>query len=393
MINNMKTKKTLKKKTKIDKKTKKIPSICIITLTYNRPEYIIRSFDSLYNRSGMKFDHYVFDDNSNTNTTKILKELKKKYKFKLFLNKNQVGIYKRMYKALHDIPLNYDYYVKLDSDIELLTDDFLKHVLDMFDFPEKVGCVTPRIEGLRNAERYDKIIDFYKGHAIKYNIGAVAGCCMIFPNSVFNSFERKTNTELESIDTQWGVDSMLLDHSKKIGIHLAVEDVSVYHIDNTYGQRRQNNKYFMKRNRWNVIDNIEIWYMKVSEYISPMYLERNILEKIKKESHNFEEFILNCTNHIKNNKNQNIKLTFNEIDKDIIYSEEKQPIYLKKMYKISSPANFGKDPNIPHGGFKYFSEIPLWAKNNPKLVIEEENIKSDEKTKENKEIILNIVKK
>ena len=45
--------------------------VCIITLTYNRPEYIKRSFDSLYKRFGTKFDHYVFDDASNIKTINI----------------------------------------------------------------------------------------------------------------------------------------------------------------------------------------------------------------------------------------------------------------------------------------------------------------------------------
>ena len=60
-------------------KKRKIPQVCVMTMTYNRPEYIKRSFDSLYARAGCKFDHYVFDDNSDQETKKLLTTFQKKY--------------------------------------------------------------------------------------------------------------------------------------------------------------------------------------------------------------------------------------------------------------------------------------------------------------------------
>ena len=58
--------------------------------------------------------------------------------------------------------------------------------------------------------------------------------------------------------------------------------------------------------------------------------------------------------------------------------------------------NFGKDSHITHGTFKYFSEIPDWAKNNSKIVIEEENVPIDrdtEKIGNKKDIVLHISEK
>jgi hypothetical protein len=45
---------------------------------------------------------------------------------------------------------------------------------------------------------------------------------------------------------------------------------------------------------------------------------------------------------------------------------------MKTVYKVSSPTNFRKDPNIEQGTFRYFSKLPDWAKNNPNIVIEVE---------------------
>ncbi len=51
---------------------------------------------------------------------------------------------------------------------------------------------------------------------------------------------------------------------------------------------------------------------------------------------------------------------------------------MKKVYKITSPLNFRSDLNIKHGSFKYFLNIPDWARNNPRIVIETEEVKTDE---------------
>ena len=314
-------------------------------------------------------------------------ELKRKYSFNLFLNKERVGIFKLLYLSLFSIPIDYDYYVKFDSDVEILSDNFFPEMLDIFDYPEKVSGTMPRIEGVRNVDRYDTAIQFYGGHAIKYDAAATSGCCMIFSNKMFTSFKRKTLEELEFVEDKWGVDSILYDHAKKVGKFIAIEDLSVYHIDNAYGQRRVNNSYFTDRKRWNVIDNDEVWFMKVSEILSPHYLDRVTLDKAKRASTNFEEFIINCKQFLEDKDGFEIEVDEkqNEIK---MKKEEKKPVYLQKMYKITSPINFRKDLNMTHGSFKYFSNIPSWARNNPNLVIEIEDVPINKDSEEIKDDIV-----
>ena len=40
-------------------------------------------------------------------------------------------------------------------------------------------------------------------------------------------------------------------------------------------------------------------------------------------------------------------------------------------WKITSPSNFPSDRHIKHGSIEYHVILPDWAKNNPKVVIEE----------------------
>lgn len=365
------------------KNRKKKNRICVIMLTYNRPYYIERSIESLYKRTGIEFDLFVFDDYSDKETRKKLKELKRKYKFNLFINKKRMGIFKSFYYNLKNISIDYDYYVKFDSDIEVLSDGFFKEMLEIYKYPAKIGCSTSRVEGIRNIDRYDTVIEFYAGHAIKKDAPVVYGCCLFFPKEVFLSFEHLTDDSIEKTSEKWGIDSLLYSHAMKFGKIIIVEDLSVYHIDNTYGQRRVDNMYFTERKRWSKIDSDEVWFMNVSKQISPAFIEREKYTEIKRISMNFKDFLKKCEKYVKDKssltdeieedvkiRRENIENKIKEDSKNKIFEENKKIIEVKK-FKITSPLNYRREPHIEHGTFVLYDEIPKWAKDNPRLVIEE----------------------
>ena len=350
--------------------------ICVITLSYNRPQYIERSFESLYKRAGCNFTHYVFDDHSDKETIQTLERLKKKYNFHLFSNKEQLGIYKSFYYNLHRIPSTFDYYVKLDSDVEILSDNIFPLLIENFKFSSNVGGLTPRVEGIMNADRYDGEINFFGGHAIKKKAPIVYGCCLVLSQKTFTTFEQLKEKEFKATDVKWGIDSKLYEHALSFGDFLIVEDLSVYHIDNTYGQRRINDMYFTDRKRWSIIDNDVVWFMKASKLIYPKYIDKINYANIRKASSDFNAFLNNCKTYL---KDKTIIMTKIEEKEKETVDKKAEPTYLKKMYKITSPLNFRPDSNIKHGESKYFINIPIWAKNNPRVVIESEDIKDEEK--------------
>jgi len=354
----------------------------VISLTHNRPKYIERSFESLYKRAGCKFTHYVFDDASDDETRAVLKKLKSKYGFILYSNEERLNIYLNFHKNVREIPDTFDYYIKMDSDIEILSDGLISLALRGFNYPEKISGIVPRVEGIRNVDRYEHQIEFFGGHAIKFNAPIVYGCFLILTKEAFFTFERMSDKKLLKCEEKWGVDSMLYDHALKVGKFLIMEDLSVYHIDNAYGQRRIDKDYFTNRKRWNIIDNIEVLCMKTSEKIYPSYLNRSEYEKIRTISpDNLDEFIERCKKYIKDHTS--IEKEALEAEKK---TEEEKDFFEKNalvdiIYKISSPLNYPPDKNIKHGTFKYFAAIPDWAKNNHLLVVEKE------KFCRNKEII------
>lgn len=354
---------------------KKEENICVIMLTYNREEYVERTIESLYKRAGKKFDLYLFDDNSNSSFFKKVNYLKNKYNFKIFKNSSTLGIYKNFFSNITKIKKEYDYYVKLDSDIEILSDNFFSSLLPVFKHPQNIAGITPRVEGILNSDRYVSNISFYGGHVIKVNAPIVYGCCFLFMKETFKTLHIPTAEELNKSVEKWGIDTLLYENALKNGLFCIVEDVSVYHIDNTYGQRRKNPYYFINRDRWSRADINEVWFMEASKYVYPKTIDKQTYLKIKKVSESFNDFKKKCKTYLKMKKNTEID---KEIEKDV-----KKEIEIKEdlrnneisIYKIMSPANFTSNKNIPRGKYVYYTELPIWAKNNPRLVVEKEKIK------------------
>ncbi len=334
-------------------------TVCVISLTYNRPEYIKRSFDSLYLRAGMPFEHFVFDDYSDEKTLKELKKLQKKYKFKLFTSSKRMDVYQNFHRYLSKIPLSFDYYLKLDSDIEILSDKLLVNLLEVFKFKDSVG-VTPRVEGVLNADRYGGNISFFNGHAIKINSPVLFGCCLMLAKKAFVNYLKHANNN----NDKWGIDAEIYEHTQKDGIFITVEDVSVYHIDNTYGQRRINSNYFLNRKRWQNIDTNETSFLLASKYIYPKYIKTVIYKKLIQETLSLKSFLKKCKLF---SKQQNMAKILN------IQIENNKKIDLNskcQVFKIISPTNFPPDKNIEHGAYRYCKIVPNWAKNNPHLCVE-----------------------
>lgn len=344
--------------------------ICVISLTFNRPWYIERSFDSLYSRAACKFDHYVFDDCSDFETILLLKKLQKKYHFKLFQNKKRLGIFKNFHTNVKNIPLKYDFYLKFDSDIEILSDNFIQNILEVVDMPVGVSVISPRIEGMFNSERLAALVqrvDFYNGHAIR-NTAIAYGCCLFFSKQAFESFHILTQNELTATTEKFGIDSKLYEHALKYGASVIVEDLSAYHIDNTYGQRRRDMEYFIERNRWATVDKNEIWFLRVSKEIYPRHISRQTFDKIKELAiDEYSVFLNTCLDVLKNSidNDKNNFIVESAIDRNFPDDNVKIDIY-----KVSAPSNFVRSKNLPRGTVAYFREIPDWVRSDPGVTVE-----------------------
>jgi hypothetical protein len=212
-------------------------------------------------------------------------------------------------------------------------------------------------------------IEFYNGHALKINVPIVNGCCLMLTKNVFETFPRMTDAELRDSKEQYAVDSKLYSHSLLFGKFVIVEDLSVYHIDNTYGQRRQDMQYFVDRNRWPVIDKNESWFIQVSKDIYPRQLQRHILETLRRSSaeNNYNAFLTACKNALASGIDERL-YSWDATKKPSVIRQQIIPSV--SVFKITAPDNFVDSKNLKRGTILYSLELPDWARTDNGVVIE-----------------------
>ena len=102
--------------------------VAAITITFNRLELTKRTVDSFYSKTNV--DYHLFIDNGSTDGTQ---EWIKQFD-NIQLDKNY-GIAYALATAVNSIK-DFDYILKLDNDIETVTDDILNKMLEFY---EKAG--------------------------------------------------------------------------------------------------------------------------------------------------------------------------------------------------------------------------------------------------------------
>lgn len=102
--------------------------VAAITITYNRIELTKRTLESFYAKTSV--DYHLFIDNGSTDGTREYLE-----QFNHILLDKNYGIAYALATAVASIE-GYDYILKLDNDIETVTDDIINRMLD---FHEKAG--------------------------------------------------------------------------------------------------------------------------------------------------------------------------------------------------------------------------------------------------------------
>ena len=97
-------------------------SVAAVTITYNRLDLTKRTIDSFYSKTNV--DYHLFIDNGSTDGTQ---EYLKQFDH-ILLDKNY-GIAYALVIAVENLT-EYDYILKLDNDIETVTDDIINKMID-----------------------------------------------------------------------------------------------------------------------------------------------------------------------------------------------------------------------------------------------------------------------
>ncbi len=122
--------------------------VAAITITYNRLDLTKRTWESFYEKTGV--DYHLFVDNGSVDGT--VEWLEDKHRILLPQN---VGIAQAFYFGVMSLE-GYDYILKLDNDIEIVTEGLIDK---MVDFIEKNGphAVSP-VDELITPDYYPRVL-------------------------------------------------------------------------------------------------------------------------------------------------------------------------------------------------------------------------------------------
>jgi len=122
--------------------------IACYTLTWNRLAFTKKCFSTMYEKAGVKFDHYIVDNGSDDGTSLWLRKKFYSGQFKgIILNNQNMGIIYAQ-NQLWQTLCNYDYIIRTDNDVIYESENWLLRTLEVSN---KLGdkCVLcPRIRGL-----------------------------------------------------------------------------------------------------------------------------------------------------------------------------------------------------------------------------------------------------
>ena len=216
--------------------------IAIFTLTKDRLYYTKKTLQSLKKKTHIPFDHFVLDQGSEDKTVDWLNNFTydKGNIYVYPLSKN-IGINRGVNFIVDKIGKEYDIIIKLDNDVEIETDGWLKKCINVLS---KKFVISPYVKGLINnrggVNRY--------GHIKELNIGItpfIGGICMI---GYRDAWTKDSNGWEFPVPKHAGGDRAFCMKLNLSGYKFGyVENVVIKHVETTVGQIERYPSYFKKR--------------------------------------------------------------------------------------------------------------------------------------------------
>jgi len=216
--------------------------IAIYTLTRERLEYTKDCFQSLKEKAGHPYDHYVVDNGSKDGTVEWLKENDFK---KVIYNPENVGISKGSNQALEEIfKENYDLIIKMDNDCFIETDGILREIVKIYSSlgqfsPQYV--LSPYVNGINNQPTRGG-----KDGIATYTIGLTAivgGLFHIVPSLVYSKYRYDEKLPLAKYQDDFFC-KWVKENGGRVGY---IEELKVQHYEGTDNQAKRFPLYFERK--------------------------------------------------------------------------------------------------------------------------------------------------
>jgi GT2 family glycosyltransferase len=218
--------------------------IAIYTLTRERLEYSKLCLNSIKDKSGYPFDHYIIDNGSMDDTPKWLEENKLMFK-KIVYNSENLGIAKAANIILKEIKKSeYDIIIKMDNDCMIKSNNILKEIVKIYNSlgnEKKNFILSPRVEGIGKQPRRVRYID-KEGYKIGMT-SIVGGLFHIVPIEIYKNYIFQ-----EKLPKASGNDSHFCGWAKNKGKTVGyIENLVVEHYETTGGQYKRYPDYYKRK--------------------------------------------------------------------------------------------------------------------------------------------------
>jgi glycosyltransferase involved in cell wall biosynthesis len=216
--------------------------IAIYTLTRERLDYTKYCFQTLKEKAGYGYDHFIIDNGSQDGTIEWLKENETSFK-NIIYNSENLGISIGSNQALDAIGKDYDLIIKFDNDCEVISEDILKNIVDIYTdigLLEKF-MLSPKVEGIGNViPRFRNAI--VGGHKIGFT-HMVGGLFHILPDWLYQLYRYKEFLPKASLQ-----DGSICHWMQSEGVHIGyIESLVVNHYETTCGQQNRYIDYFLRK--------------------------------------------------------------------------------------------------------------------------------------------------
>jgi len=234
-------------KTVVGKRSKL--KVAIYTLTYNRLPYTQTTFDTMRRTTKYPFDHFVLDQGSTDNTWTWLCDKEKEYNLKIFTENKNLGISKGSNYLLDKIGKNYDVIIKVDNDLEFLTNNWLESIVEIFECSKGL-VLSPYIEGLiDHPGGWPRVKDGFIGRHYVGITEHLGGACIAVSSRAYDNFRWEENDFLHG-EQDW----IFSQHCRNSGYALCyLENIRVEHMFNTSllakGKTEEDQKYLDNRKK------------------------------------------------------------------------------------------------------------------------------------------------
>lgn len=204
--------------------------VAAVTITFNRLELTKKTLESFNSKTSV--DYHLFVDNGSTDGTK---EFLKDY-FHIPLEKN-FGIARAFAYGVKALTNDYDYILKLDNDIETVTDDIIDRMIKFYERSGELFAASP-VDLLIDPNFYPAILKRVRlnEHNIEY-VSHTGGAFQLAPAK----YVRQLCSEFYHLSKG---DYMIGNYYRRIGVApIYIKDFEMKHIG--LNQSTPGDKYIM----------------------------------------------------------------------------------------------------------------------------------------------------